>query len=357
MNTLQLQFLMSLFAGWVNRSQQDVIEYLEKENQVLREQLGGKRLLFTNRQRRRLAAKAKVIGRKGLFEISTLVTPDTLLRWYRRLIAQKYDGSKSRTVGRPRTAAEIEELILQMARQNRTWGYTRIRGALYNLGHDIGRNTIKRILLDNGLDPAPLRGRTISWETFLKAHWGAIAATDFFSVEVLTRVGLVRYFVLFVIDLKTRRVEIAGIAQQPDGEWMKQIARNLTDADSGFLHGARYLIHDRDPLFTQRFREILKPSGVKTVKLPARSPNLNAYAERFVRSVKSECLAKIIPLSEHHLREAVKEYTEHYHLERNHQGLDNELIDGLIDKRNMDGAVECRERLGGVLNYYYRRAA
>ena len=113
MNTLQLQFLMSLFAGWVNRSQQDVIEYLEKENQVLREQLGGKRLLFTNRQRRRLAAKAKAIGRKGLFEISTLVTPDTLLRWYRRLIAQKYDGSKSRTVGRPRTAAEIEELILQ----------------------------------------------------------------------------------------------------------------------------------------------------------------------------------------------------------------------------------------------------
>ena len=156
MNTLQLQFLVSLFAGWVNRSQQDVIEYLEKENQVLREQLGGKRLLFTNRQRRRLAAKAKAIGRKGLFEISTLVTPDTLLRWYRRLIAQKYDGSKSRTVGRPRTAAEIEELILQMARQNRTWGYTRIRGALYNLGHDIGRNTIKRILLDNGLDPAPV---------------------------------------------------------------------------------------------------------------------------------------------------------------------------------------------------------
>ena len=143
-----------------------------------------------------------------------------------------------------------------MARQNPTWGYTRIRGALYNLGHDIGRNTIKRILLDNGLDPAPLRGRTISWETFLKAHWGAIAATDFFSVEVLTRVGLVRYFVLFVIDLKTRRVEIAGIAQQPDGEWMKQIARNLTDAGSGFLHGARYLIHDRDPLFPERLRQI-----------------------------------------------------------------------------------------------------
>jgi putative transposase len=284
------------------------------------------------------------------------VTPDTLLQWYRRLIAKKYDGSKSRTVGRPRTAAEIEE-ILRMARQNPTWGYTRIRGALCNLGYGIGRNTIKRILLENGLDPAPLRGRTMSWKTFLKAHWGTIAATDFFSVEVLTRVGLVRYFVLFVIDLKTRRVEIAGIVRRPDGEWMKQMARNLTDCDSGFLNGARYLIHDRDPLFTKRFRDILGPSGVKTVKLPARSPNLNAYAERFVHSVKSECLAKIIPLGERHLRKAVKEYTEHYHLERNHQGLDNELVEKLSSNRDRDDAVECRERLGGILNYYHRRAA
>jgi transposase InsO family protein len=357
MNALPLQFLILIFAGWVNRGQQDVIEYLQEENRVLREQLGGRRLLFTDRQRRRLAAKAKAIGRKGLFEINTLVTPDTLLRWYRRLIARKYDGSRSRTVGRPRTAAEIEALILRMARQNLTWGYTRIRGALYNLGHEIGRNTIKRILFGNGLDPAPLRGRTMSWETFLKAHWGAIAATDFFSVEVLTRVGLIRYFVLFFIDLKTRRVEIAGIVPQPDGEWMKQIARNLTDVDDGFLKRTRYLIHDRDPLFTERFREILKPSGVKTVKLPSRSPDLNAYAERFVLSVKSECLAKIIPLGERHLRKAVKEYTEHYHLERNHQGLDNELIEKLTGRPNLDAPVECRERLGGILKYYHRRAA
>ena len=212
MNKLQLQFLMLIFAGWVNRSQQEVIEYLQAENQVLREQLCGKRLLFTDRQRRRLAAKAKVIGRHGLFEIGTLVTPDTLVRWYRMLIAKKYDGSAARSAGRPKTAAEIEQLIVEMARGNSTWGYTRIRGALYNLGHDIGRNTIKRILLDNGIDPAPLRDKGMSWETFLKAHWGAIAATDFFSVEVLTRKGLVRYFVLFIIDLQTRRVAIAGIA-------------------------------------------------------------------------------------------------------------------------------------------------
>jgi transposase InsO family protein len=358
MNTLQLQYLMLTFAGWVNRSQQDVIEYLQEENRVLREQLSGKRLRFTDEQRRCLAAKAKVIGRKGLFEIGTLVTPDTLIRWYRRLIAKKYDGSKSRTVGRPKTAVEIEELIVRMARENPTWGYTRIRGALNNLGHEIGRNTIKRILVENGIDPAPLRRKGMSWETFLKAHWGAIAATDFFSVEVLTRsAGLVRYFVLFIIDLKTRRVEVAGIAQQPDGEWMKQIARNLTDADDGFLNEAHYLIHDRDPLFTRTFGELLKSCDVKTVKLPVRSPNLNAYAERFVSSIKSECLAQIIPLGEHHLRKAVREYTQHYHVERNHQGLNNELIEKPSDEPNVDGAVECQERLGGILKYYYRRAA
>ena len=138
---------------------------------------------------------------------------------------------------------------------------------------------------------------------------------------------------------------------------MKQIASNLTDADDGFLNETRYLIHDRDPLFTHAFSELLKSSGVKAVKLPARSPNLNAYAERFVRSIKSECLGQIIPLGERHLRKAVKEYTEHYHFERNHQGRGNELIEKPSDEPYMDGVVECQERPGGVLKYYYRRAA
>ena len=355
MNALQLQFLMLIFAGWVNRSQQDVIEYLQEENRALREQLDGKRLRFSDQQRRRLATRAKAIGRKGLFHIDTLVTPDTLLRWYRKLVARKYDGSKTRRPGRPKTAVEIEELVLRMARDNPRWGYTRIRGAALNLGHEIGRNTIKRILFENGFDPVRKKG--MSWNTFLKAHWGAIAATDLFSVEVITRSGLVRYFVLFIVDLKTRRVEIAGIVPRPDGEWMSQVARNLTDAEDGFLNGSGFLIHDRDPLFTRAFRDVLKSSGVATIKLPARSPNLNAYAERFVRSIKSECLAQIIPLGERHLRRAVTEYTEHYHVERNHQGLDNELIDDQRSATNMNGDVERHERLGGVLNYYYRTAA
>ncbi len=288
---------------------------------MLRQQVGKDRILFTDGQRRRLATKAKVIGRRRLATLGTIVTPDTLLRWYRQLVAKMYDGSTSRKPGRPKTAAEIEKLVLDMASNNPGWGYTRICGALFNLGHVIGRNTVKRFMLDNGIDPAPIRSKGMSWGTFLKAHSGAIAATDFFGVEVLTRAGLVRYFVLFIIELQTHLVEVAGIVQQPDGRWMQQIARNLTDVDTGFLNGTRYLIHDRDPLFTDAFRAHLSSAGVETVKLPARSPNLNAFVERFVRSIKSECLAQIIPLGEHHLRNAVAEYTEHYHTERNHQAL------------------------------------
>ena len=194
----------------------------------------------------------------------------------------------------------------------------------------------------------------MSWEIFLKAHWGCIAATDFFTTEVLTFTGLIRYFVLFVIDLKTRRVEIAGICSLPHESWMLQVARNLTDCHDGFLRESRYLIQDRDPLFTARFRELLEDSGVKSVRLPSRSPNLNAYAERFVRSIKDECLSQIVPLGEAHLRKAVLEYADHYHGERNHQGLDNELIERRM--RIATGPVERQERLGGLLNYY-RRAA
>ena len=251
----------------------------------------------------------------------------------------------------------IRELVLTIAKENSSWGYTRICGALANMGHEVGRNTVKRILAEHGIEPAPARDKRTPWSTFLKAHWGAIAATDFFTVEVLTARGLIRYFVLFVIDLETRRVEIAGIVHQPYEDWMKQIARNLTDAIDGFLRTTRFLIHDRDPLFSTSFRATLFPAGVETVKLPARSPNLNAHAERFVRSIKHECLNRIVPLGENHLRTTVRAYVSHYHLERNHQGLDNRLIFEAADSPGNEGSIQCRERLGGILRYYYREAA
>jgi putative transposase len=212
---LHLQFLVAMVAGWINRCQQAVIEYLEAENRSLREQLGKKRIRWTDAQRRRLAEKAKAIGRSGLRALDTIVTPDTLLRWYRNLVAAKYDGSSKRGPGRPRTKPEIAKLIIRMARENPSWGYTRLRGALYNLGHEVARNTVKSILVQNGLEPAPERGRHTSWRTFIKSHLGVIAGADFFTVEVLRGFGLVRYFVLFVIDIGTRRVHVAGITSQP----------------------------------------------------------------------------------------------------------------------------------------------
>ena len=272
MNALIFQLCVSAMAGWVNRGQQQVIEYLLEENRVLREQLAGRRLRLSDKQRRRLAVRAEALGRKALMGIACIVTPDTLLRWYRSLVAQKYDGSRRRGPGRPPTRAALAQLVVKMASSNPTWGYTRIRGALRNLGHELGRSTIKRILADAGLEPAPERSKRTPWATFLKAHWGAIAATDFFTVEVLTMHGLVRYSVLFVIDLKTRFVHVAGIAHDPYGAWMEQIARNLTDAVDGFLRNTRYLIHDRDPLFTApaalpRSARAVVPPGLRRAKL------------------------------------------------------------------------------------------
>ena len=192
------------------------------------------------------------------------------------------------------------------------------------------------------------------WSKFLKAHWEALAAADFFTVEVWTKIGLVRYLVFFVIDLPTRRVEIAGIAPVPNGLWMHQIARNLIDDVGGFLRGKGFLIHDRDPLYTREFRELLSHAGVTSVRLPPRSPNLNAYAERFVLSIKSECLDRMVLIGERHLRMAVGSYVEHYHCERCHQGIGNRPIEGV--PKPSDGAVLRHERLGGILSHYYRQA-
>src|SRR5215471_3021752 len=358
MSVAPLQFLLLVFAGWVNRRQVDILAYLQEENRVLREQLGDRHLRFGDAQRRRLAAKGRAIGRRALEQLAGLVTPDTILRWYRELIAKKYDGTAQREGYRPGTTAPLQRLVVRFATENPSWGYTRIRGALRNLGHELGRNTIKRILAEHGLEPAPKRGKAMLWKTFLRAHFGVIAATDFFAVEVLTLRGLVRYVVLFVIDLESRRVHIAGLVRHPHDAWIQQIARNLTDSVDGFLRGKRYLIHDRDPLFTAAFRAILEAAGLECLKLPPRSPNLNAIAERFVLSLKSECLNKIVPLGERHLRLAISEFVEHYHRERNHQGLDNRLITAPAND-NADPArpIVRRERLGGLLSYYYRAVA
>jgi putative transposase len=216
--------------------------------------------------------------------------------------------------------------------------------------------TVKRILDRNGMEPAPKRRRKTSWRTFLTTHWDLLAAGDFFTVEVLRWAGLVRYHVIFFIELKTRRMHVAGIAHEPGEEWMKQIARNLTDASRGFLNGMKYVIIDCDALFSAVFRRIQADCGVSVVRLPARSPNLNAYAERRMKSMKSECLSRFVALGESHLRRAVTSYILHYHAERNHQSLESRTLEPEPGVGSLDGPIERRMRLGGLLNYYYRRA-
>ena len=351
------RFVLIAVAGWMNRRQRQVIDYLREENRVLREQLGDRRLRLNDEQRRRLATKAKILGRKILAEVATIVTPETLLAWHRKLIARKYDGSAGRAPGRPRTANDLETLVARMAEENKDWGYRRIQGALSNLGHDLARSTIAAILERRGIEPAPERSRKTTWKEFLSRHWELIVAADFFTVEVWTRRGLQRFMVLFFIDLQTRKVEIAGIATIANGLWMSQIGRNVTDTVDGILVGKRYLIHDRDPLFTTEFLTTLDAVGITSVKLPPRSPNLNAHAERFVRSIKEACLDRIIFFGESSLRTGIREFMAHYHGERNHQGLGNQLIMPNPSAGGDHGAIQRRERLGGMLNYYYRAAA
>jgi transposase InsO family protein len=354
-----LQMLIVMIAGWIQRHQQQVISYLIEENRVLKAHLGGRRLRLTDTERRRLAALAHPLGRKRLKEVATLATPDTLLRWYQRLIAQKFDGSTPRRqLGRPRVAEEVEQLVMRMAEENRTWGYRRIQGALANLGHPIDKITVRNILRRHHMEPAPQRRKGgMSWVQFLKLHWEVLAATDFFTVEVATWQGLVTYYVLVVMELATRRVQVAGITPHPTAAFMQQCARQLTDPFEGFLLGKRYLLHDRDTKFIQAFDTLLKDSGVEPIRLPPRSPNLNAHCERFVRSIKEEVLERVVMLGERSLYHVIHEYLTHYHTERNHQGLDNRLIapEGAVGGHT--GHVVRRERLGGLLSYYYRGAA
>jgi transposase InsO family protein len=255
--------------------------------------------------------------------------------------------------GRHGVLLAIRHLVVRMATENPTWGYTRIQGALKNVGHGVGRSTIRRILKAAGLPPVPQRPP--SWQTFLKAHWGGIAGADFFTTEVWTWRGLVTYYTVFVIDLASRRVPILGSTPHPEALFMQQIVRTLTMAEGDAVHAPYVLICDRDRKWSGSVRRRLRNAAIRVVLIPARAPNANAYAERFVRSNKEACLDRLIPIGERHFRRAVTEYVEHYHEERNHQGLDNRLITGPLVIQ-MTRRVRRRPRLGGLLNFYERAA-
>jgi transposase InsO family protein len=240
-----------------------------------------------------------------------------------------------------------------MATENPNWGYTRIQGALKNVGHRVARSTIAGILKTEGIPPS--RQRPTTWRTFLRAHWPTLVAADFFTTEVWTARGLVTYYTVFVIELQSRRVHVAGSTPYPDEAFIVQAMRGLGDAVDGVLADGCVLICDRDRKWSYAVLEFLEQEGVRIIRTPFRAPNCNAYAERFVRSIKEECLERVIPLGERHLRRTIAEFVAHYHGERNHQGIDNELIQPL-KPLNGPGPVRRHERIGGMLNYYYRAA-
>jgi transposase InsO family protein len=245
-----------------------------------------------------------------------------------------------------------------MAQENRSWGYDRIVGALANLGLTVSDQTVGNVLKRHGIAPAPERKTTTTWKEFIRTHMDVLVATDFFTTEVWTLGGLVTYYVLFFLHLGSRKVQVAGVTPHPNEAWMMQVARNVTMEEWGFLSPGQYLIHDRAGKYCPAFQQLIDAAGVKRVPLPPRSPNLNAYAERWVRSVKEECLARVILFGEAALHHALREYMAHYHRERNHQGKGNVLLFPTISHApERAGPVRCRERLGGLLKYYECEAA
>jgi hypothetical protein len=245
-----------------------------------------------------------------------------------------------------------------MARENRTWGYDRIVGALSNLAHRISDQTVGNILRRYKIAPAPERTRKTTCKGIHPVAHGRSRRHRLIHCRGSDVARTRPHYVLFFIAVGSRRVTLAGVTLHPDSCWMEQVARNATMEGTGYLNGCRYLLHDRDTKFCREFRETLAAGGVKCLPLPARSPNLNSYAERWVRSVKDECLSRLILFGESSVRRAVSNFIEHFHHERNHQGKGNLLLfpTGAVPCPTPATAVCCGERLGGLLKYYSRAA-
>jgi putative transposase len=256
-----------------------------------------------------------------------------------------------RKPGRPTTGRALRELVVRLARENPRWGYQRIAGELIKLGFRLSPSTIRRVLTSAGLKPAPRRG-AVSWPVFLRRQAASMLACDFFTVETVT---LRRLYVLFFIELESRRVHFAGCTTNPSGAWVLQQARNLSF--TGLFERIRFLIHDRDSKFTASFNEVFRSEGITVIHTPVRAPQANAYAERFIRTVRTECLDWLLIVGRRHLERVLRTYIQHYNRERAHRGLALQPPETPKLKPPPGGDVQRRDRLGGLLHEYYSAAA
>jgi transposase InsO family protein len=280
-----------------------------------------------------------------------VVTPQTLLRWHRELVRRKWTQAP-RAAGRPAVDDRIRQLVLRFARENPRWGYPRIAGELLKLGLRVSPSTVRRILLIAGSGPAPRRAGP-SWRQFLRQQAAGMLACDFFTVETIS---LRRFYVLFFIELASRRVHLAGCTTNPTGAWVTQQARNLSF--TGIFERIRFLIHDRDSKFAASFDEVFRSEGIKVIHTPIRAPQANAYAERFVRTVRAECLDWLLILGRRHLEHVLRIHTAHYNRERPHRGLALLSPDSTrADPQQSGGEIKRRDRLGGLIHEYHRAAA
>ena len=351
--------MLAWAAGQIEPLLLQKLEFVIEENRVYHALLDrhAPHWRLTNPERIALAEKGKPLG-QWLSDIITIVQPQTLLKWHRKLIPKKWDFSDRRQTkpGRPPLTTEIEKLVVQFAQDNPSWGYDHIAGALANLGIVVSDQTVGNVLKKHGLGPTDERKRHVTWAQFIRRHKDMLWATDFFTTEVWTSTGLTTFYVLFFIHVQTRRIVLGGTTPSPNEAWMKQVARNLT-AEDGPIQNARFLLHDRDAKYSEGFDAIFVTAGIEPLKLPSQSPNLNAFAERWVRSVRDECLNQLILFGERSLRRVLREYLDHHHHERNHQGLDNVIPFPGGRSEPGNGKIIKSARLGGLLNFYHRAAA
>jgi putative transposase len=340
--------LLSLLGKMTQENLNQQIEYLKVENEILRKRI-GKCIRPTAIEKRKLLKFAIPIG-KDIKNIISIVKYETFLLWVRKY-KRKIEPEKVNKRGRPKTLEEIRLLVVKLAKEN-AWGYVRILGELKKLGiNRLSKSNIKNILKQNNLDPAPQRSKD-TWDSFIKRHFQTLWACDFFTKQVLTPLGPRMFFVLFFINIKTRKVFVAGTTQYPHQEWVNKQTKKILPFLSSNQEDKKLLIRDRDTKFSGNFDELFKNGGFSVQKTPFMSPNMNACAESWVGTIKRECLNHFIVFGERHLRYLISEYAKHYNTTRPHSSMDNMPLEFRTNKNR--GQIKCQSRLGGVIKHYYR---